>query len=296
MWEAGLQLDLPLGIRREGMPLRSSPLGVEVDQLAGHLGSGLPRLRLHVQPLLATQRREGRAGRTAGITREFVELLDRRVDPVLAFVFEVEVVTGHPGNLSGLKAGEAGYPVVFMDHEVSDPEVGEGQSAPGGTRCAVIGLEAAIDETTKGKDGHSAGRPDEAFPQPGLDQARPGTRRDLSGQCDRGTGGLHRVLGPLGLADGVEGYDYPVAALGQPLDLGLGLGQVTGRGVGPGGPEDGPLARVIGLALAWEIEDEVGPIGQVTSHIHVEVLGIPVLRSGRDVIPEVVERALDLTG
>ena len=53
--EARLELALPVGVRRKGVPGAPPALGVEAEQLAGHLLGGAPRARLHRLPARASE-------------------------------------------------------------------------------------------------------------------------------------------------------------------------------------------------------------------------------------------------
>ena len=51
------------------------------------------------------------------------ELVGRRVDAIVAVIFEIQVVARHPRNGSRLEAGEARDPVILMHDDVAGTQV-----------------------------------------------------------------------------------------------------------------------------------------------------------------------------
>ena len=114
----------------------------------------------------------------ADVAAQLRELVGGDVDPVLALVFEVEVVAGDAADLAGLEAGEAGDAVVLVDDVVADPQVAEGEAAAGGARGALLGPPAAVDEAAEGIDGELQLGADEALAQARLGEGEPGLGRE----------------------------------------------------------------------------------------------------------------------
>ena len=131
-------------------PAAGLALGVEVDQLAGHLAGGAARLRLHLRPALAAELRELRALAAADVAGDLRELLGRDEDLVAVAVLELEVVAGDAGDGAGVEAGEAGDPVVLVDDVLAGGEIAErGETASGRRRSRGA---AAVDQTPVGND------------------------------------------------------------------------------------------------------------------------------------------------
>ena len=117
--EGRLEPHLPLAVGREAVPAARLALGVEVEQLAGHLAGGAARPRLHLLPALAAERGELGMLAAADVAADLRQLVGRDEDLVAAAVLELEVVAGDAGDRPGVEAGEAGDAVVLVDDVVA---------------------------------------------------------------------------------------------------------------------------------------------------------------------------------
>ena len=179
------------------------------------------------------------AGLAAGadVAAQLRELVGGDVDPVLALVFEVEVVAGDAADLAGLEAGEAGDAVVLVDDVVADPQVAEREAAAAGARRALVGAAAAVDQAAEGEDGEPQLGADEALPQPRLGEGEARVGREAPAVEQRGVEPVEAVAGALGLAAAVEGDDGAVAGADQLLQLALGLLDASRGRLRPRGAE-----------------------------------------------------------
>ena len=157
------------------------------------------------------------AGLAAGadVAAQLLELVGGDVDPVLALVFEVEVVAGDAADLARLEAGEAGDPVVLVDDVVADPQFAEREAAAAGARSALGGATAAMDEAAEREDGELQLGADESLPQPRLGEGQARVGRERPAVEDRGVEAVEAVAGAVGLAAAVEGDDRAVAGADQ---------------------------------------------------------------------------------
>ena len=271
-------------------PLRVRALRVEVEQLAGQRARGATGARLHVLPAFAAEGRERGLAAGADVAAQLLELVGGDVDPVLALVFEVEVVAGDAADLAGLEAGEAGDPVVLVDDVVPDPEFAEGEAAAAGARSALGGPTAPVDQPSEGEDGELQLGADESLPQPRLGEGEARVGRERSAVEDRGVDPVEAVAGAVGLAAAVEGDDRAVSGADQFLQLALGLLDASRRRLRPRGAE-----RVLAV-IAGPGDREQGAVGEGAGDVDVEVAGVVGVHRGRDVVPVVAEGRLDLLG
>ena len=295
--EGVLELALPVAVDGERVALAALALGVEVEQLAGQLLGGAPRAGLDRLPAGAAelgQRRVRAAG--ADVAADLGQLVDRDEHPVRAGVLEIEVVTGDAGDGLGVKAGEAGDPVVLMDDDVAGAQVGEAAQDPAAALTpGLLGGSPALEEPVVGDDGEVKLRGDEA----GLKSR--GRHRDLPG---RGGSGLAlpqpprlqaaEVVGEaLALSPARERQHRPVPGARELLQLGLGLLQPARGDVGGLGAEGERLVLVdAGQADA----DPLLELGDDLVGRDVEVVGVVVVKGRGDVLPVVGERRGQVLG
>ncbi len=270
------------------MASAGAALGVEVEQLPGQGAGGAAGAGLHVLPAFPTQGRERRRPPGADVAAQLGELVGGDVDPVLALVFEVEVVAGYAADLAGLEAGEAGDAVVLVDDVVADPQVAEGEPAPGGAGGALIRPATAVDEAAKGIHRQFQLGADEALAQPRLGEGKPGLGREATAFEYRDVDAVEPVARALGLPHALEGDDRPVAGANEFLQLGLRLPEVAGRGLGTRGAE-GPLVLLTGAA-----QRQAGALEQRPGNVDVEVAGVVGMHRGGRVLPVVAQGGLDL--
>ncbi len=211
-------------------------------------------------------------------------------DPVLAFVFEVEVIAGDAADLTGLEAGEAGDAVVLVDDEVADPQFAEGEPAATAAGRRLVGFLAPVDEAAEGVDGEFQLRADEALPQARLGEGEAGVGREPAALKQAGVEPVEAVAGALGLAAVVEGDDGAVTGADLFLQLPLGLLDAARRRLGAGGAE-GVL-----VVLAGSGQRERSALVQRRRDVDVEVLGVIGVHRRGDVGPVVAQRRLDLLG
>ena len=288
--EGRLHRDLPLAVGREGVALAGAPLGEEVEQLAGQGAGRFAGARLHVLPAFAAERRERRLGARAGVAAQLRQLVGGDVDPVLALVFEVEVVAADAADLARLEPGEAGDAVVLVDDVVADAQVAEGEAALAGARRTLLGAPAPVDEAAERVDGEAQLGADEALAQARLGEGEARVRREAAAVEQGGVEAFEAVARALRLAAVVEGDDRAVAGADQFLQLALGLFDAARRRLGARGAE----RRLVVLAGAAHGEDRAG--GERRRDLDVEVAGVVgVHRRGR-VLPVVAQRRLDLLG
>ena len=226
--ERPLEPELPLAVGGELMAAAGLTLGVEVDQLAGHLASGAASLRLHLRPALAAELRELGTLAAADVAGDLGELLGGDEDLVPVAVLELEVVAGDPGDGAGVEAGEAGDAVVLVDDVLAGGQVAErGEPAAGRRRS---GGAAAVDETPERDHRQLQGGRDEPVGDLRLGEGDRGLgrRRALAEQLRRQP--VEPVAGPLRLADPLEGDDGQIARADLLLELRLGLAEAARGG------------------------------------------------------------------
>ncbi len=170
--ELRLELDQPVAVGRVGVAAAALALGVQVQQLAGHLLGGAAGARLERVPARAAelgQRRVVAAG--ADVARDLRQLVGGDEDAVLAGVLEQQVVAGDAGHRARVEPGEAGDAVVLVDDDVAGAQVGEGAQGAAAAAARTIrpvGLRApAAHEPVLGDDGQVQRGRDEAVAQRG---------------------------------------------------------------------------------------------------------------------------------
>ena len=285
--EGTLQLQLPFAVRRELVAAAGAALRIEVEQLAGELAGGATGTGLDALPPLGAERRElRRLAAGADVPRDLRELIGRREDAVGAPVLELQVVAGDSAHGLRLEAGEAGDPVILVDHVVADPQVGErGQSPAGGRRGSRAG---AMDQSPERDDGELEVGRDEPV----------GKRRLREEQCPPGgclgaveEGGLQAievVARPLGLAAVLERDDDPVARSQLALELLLGLADAARRRARRLGAKREPSARV-------GVGDPDGrALAQGGGNVDIQAPRIARVHGRGRVLPVVVQRRLHL--
>src|SRR3989441_11621474 len=170
--ESGLELALPGRVRRAGVPVRDRALGVEAEQRLGHLPEGGAHRLLHAWPRDAAQAVEadGACVSAQGF-RDEIQALDGEVELVAFRVLEHEegalaVADGHRP-----EAEVAPEPVVLVDHDVTDREIGERrelgtalvlrppQQAPAGAKDLGLGEDDEIGRASCRKEGRSRWSP-----------------------------------------------------------------------------------------------------------------------------------------
>ena len=223
--EGVLELALPVGVQRERVALAALALGVQVEQLAGQLLGGAARAGLDRVPAGAAelgQRRMRAAG--ADVAADLGQLVDGHEHPVRAGVLQVQVVAGDAGHGLGVKAGEAGDPVVLVDDDVAGAQVGEAaQDAAAALAARLLGGAAALEQPVVGDHREVELRGDEAGLQPRLGH------RDLAG----GRAGCVAVLALAQPAD-----LQPAEVVGEPLAL-----AAAGERRAPSGSPSAPASR-----------------------------------------------------
>ena len=284
--EGGLEAELPLAVRGEGVAAAHLALGVEVEELAGHLAGGAPRPRLQVQPALAAEGAElGLAAVGADVTADPGELVGRGEDLVSAAVLELEVVAGGARQRLRVETGEAGDAMVLVDHQIADPKLDRGgEPGAGRDRCR---RSAAVEEAALRDYRELQLRRQEAVPQPCLGEAHPRLLRRLVPE-EGDVEAAEIEAGALGLAAALEGNDGAIAGADQLLELALGLRQGAGGEVGSLGAE-GVLLPGVGGAKR-QARARVQRIGE----IDVEALGIVGVHRRGHVLPVIAEGAGDL--
>ena len=217
------------------MPAPGLTLGVEVDQVAGHLASGAARLRLHLRPALAAQLRELGTLAAADVAGDLGELLGGDEDLVPVAVLELEVVAGDPGDGAGVEAGEAGDAVVLVNDVLAGGQVPQRREPAAGRGGS--GGAAPVHETPERDHRQLQGGRDEPVGDLRLGEGdrRLGRRRALAEQLRRQP--VEPVAGPLRLADPLEGDDGQIARADLLLELRLGLAEAARGGDGDRGAE-----------------------------------------------------------
>jgi hypothetical protein len=132
--ELGLELPLPLGVRRERLPDLGRPGGLHVEQVGGHVHDRLGDLRLLLLPPAAAELGEGRvAGEAADVLLDQVDLAGRDVQGRVVGEPERQVLLALAVLGDRLHADELGDPVGDVDDVVAGLEVEE-RVGPAGTR------------------------------------------------------------------------------------------------------------------------------------------------------------------
>ena len=285
----GLEGELQLAVGREGVAAAHASLGVEVEQLAGHLLRGPPRPRLQVEPALAPERAQLRLGAVgADVAADLGELVGGGEDAVAAPVLQLEVVASDLGQRLRVEAREARNAVVLVDHQVPHSQLDRARD-PVPRLGRGSGLAAAVHEPRVGDHRELQLRGDETLPQARLGEVHPRLRRGLAHQ-GRGVDAGEVVAHALGLARALEGDHGPVAGAHQLLQLRLGLG---GRARG----ELGALGTIGQLLVRVRAaQRQRRPALQVVGNVHVEPSGVVRVHGGCDVLPVVLERPGDLLG
>ena len=223
--ESGLELLDPFLVDVVGDPDARLTLGVELEQLAGHLAQMLAGADLEVVPGLAAELREGRRVRVgADVAGDLADLLVRDVDAVLAAEAEQEVVAGDARDLLRLEAEQLRDAVVLVDDVVAGAQVGEARERaagrrdrPGGRRRKTwVSGRSAIPrsrQTKPRRTGETA-------------NCRPVGSSPGSSICGLDT--AEEPAPPLGLAAMRERDDDVEPLAEQPLQLVLGLREAAG--------------------------------------------------------------------
>ena len=205
--ERALQLQLPLRVGAERVAAAGLPLGVQAQQLARQLAGGAAGARLDGVPALRAQGRElWGVGAGAHVAGDLRQLVGGREDPVLATVFELEVVARDVADCLRLEAGEPRDPVVFVHDVVANAQVDRRREAPPHRRRRRGA--AAVDQPPVREDGElQVGRGEP------VGQLRLGERQLLGrpGAHHLRLQALEVVARALGLAQVIEGDDHPVA-------------------------------------------------------------------------------------
>ena len=124
--ERRLELTLPGRVRCERVAVGHGSLRVESEQPLGHLAQRGADGLLYALPRRATEAVEPRgASVSAEVLRDEVEALDREVEPVALRVLEQEEVALAVADPHRLQAEVAPEPVVLVDDDVADREIGE---------------------------------------------------------------------------------------------------------------------------------------------------------------------------
>ena len=297
--ERVLELPLPVAVDREGVALAALALGVEVEQLAGQLLGGAAGAGLDRVPAGATQLGQRRVAATApDVAADLGQLVDGHEHPVRAGVLQVQVVPGDVGDRLGVKAGEAGDPVVLVDDDVSRAQLGEApQHAAAPHAPRALGRAPAVEQPVLGDHREVELRRDEARLQPcGGERDLPaGGRRVVVGSEPADLQPAEVVGDPLALAAAGEGDHRPVARARELLELWLGLLQAAGGDVRRLGAEGERLILVDAREAdpGSLLERRIDPAGG-----DVEMVRVLVVERGRDVLPVVGQRGRDvlLTG
>ena len=130
--EGLLELALPGALAGEGVAGAGLPLGVEAQELLGHVAHGLldAGLRLLPGPAAEPVDRRARALR-ARVLLDAVEALDRDLELVARLVAEDHELARGAADLERLEAEEAADAVLLVDDEVARLEVAEvGEEPP----------------------------------------------------------------------------------------------------------------------------------------------------------------------
>ena len=117
----------------EGVAGAGLALGVELQELRGHVAHGLLDPLLDLVPAAAAQPVErGPRALGARVLLHAVEGVDGHLELVAALVDEDHELAREAAEVEGLEALEAADAVVLVDDEVADAQVAEvGEEAPG---------------------------------------------------------------------------------------------------------------------------------------------------------------------
>ncbi len=285
IWEGGLEGELELAVRSEGVAAPHLALGVEIEELARHRLRGAARPGLHVLPALPAERAElGLAAVGAEVPADPGELIRWREDPVAIAVLELQVVAGHPGEGLGVEAREARDAVVLVDDVVADAQL-HGRRELGS--CRHRGRRPpAVNQRPLRDDGELQFGSEKALPNASLGEGDARPLRHLVAQEGR-VDAVQVVSGPLRLAPALEADHRSVFRADQLLELGLCLRERAGGELRAPRPERVLLAGV-------GAEGEVRPLSQWPGHVHVELAGLVLVDRRAHVLPVVVERARNL--
>ena len=142
--EVFLKLLLPLAVRRKGIARQTLPLGIQADELVGHVLGGALGARAGLRPLRAAHLRQAHLAvlAAAGIFGDEIQLGGRDVQAVRAGVLDLDIVLVKAVDLHLHDAGKAADAVVFVHDIVAHGEVGIALDAhaPGGESflCALL--------------------------------------------------------------------------------------------------------------------------------------------------------------
>ncbi len=167
--ERVLKLSLPVAVGRKGVALTPFALGVQVQQLAGHLLGRPASPGLHRLPARPPQlRQRWMAAAGADVAADLGQLVDRDEHAIRARVLQVQVVAGDAGDRLGVKSGEAGDAVVLVDDDVPRAQVGEAPQHPAPARAirTLGGAPPATEQPVLGNHGQVELRGDEPGLQP----------------------------------------------------------------------------------------------------------------------------------
>ena len=171
--EGALELLLPVGVWREGMSRHGLALGVQLQELLGHVAHGLFDAGLRFFPGRAAKAVE-RGTRAAGVFLDEVQPFDRNEELVFAGVAQLEKLLRRltrAGHAELLEADELPDAMVDMDDEIAHLEVAKirekrsGETVPLVARAAFlfedvrlgVHLKARLQETESARkraDGH----------------------------------------------------------------------------------------------------------------------------------------------
>ena len=125
--EGVFELPLKVVVRRKGMPMGRLALGVELEQLVGHILHGLAHPRFGLGPLLAAQPIEHRRrpGIGGAVFLDQVEPGERDIEPRLFGELQHHELHSDAFLLDLLQPHIAGDAVLHVDHVVAYREVAE---------------------------------------------------------------------------------------------------------------------------------------------------------------------------
>ena len=221
-----------------------------------------------------------------------MQLVARDEDPVAAAVLELEVVARHAAHGLGVEAGEAGDAVVLVHDGVARAQVRErGDHRRAGPRAGSTLGPPAAEEAVLGHDRDLHRRRQEPLAEAGRREGQPRLVRGGLAVEERGAHARQVVGGALGLAAPGPGNDGPVSRADQLLQLGLGLPKRARGGVGALRAE---LMRLVAGDARQAQRGALVELRPDTVGLHVEVVRVGVVEAGRDVLPQVGQRGLDL--
>ena len=273
------------------MPGAALALGIEVDQLAGELLGGAPRLQLHLLPLLAAELRERRvAGVGAHVAAHLVQLVARHEHAVAVAELELEVVARHAADRLGLEAAEQRDAVILVHHRGARAQVGEGgQRAcrrPAGAHRPAAAQQAVLRHHRQLQLGR-----DEAVAQARVGEAEPGLLGRRPAVEEGGLEAVEVELGALRLPAPGPRHHRSVARTHQLLELGLRVAKRARRGVGGLGAE---LVRLV-LGDRGQAERRARlECGVELLRLDVEVVSVVVVEARGHVLPVVAQGGCEL--